>query len=98
MSTQDPREMSSPRPPSEEEVTGHASPDSQEARSLKQQHGNDESIRQVEAGNRRGAGSEGHAAAFEMWTDDELRKRAAELGLDSTGKSREELIAAVEHH
>ena len=99
MSTpQDPRAQSAARPPSQEEVTGHADPDKQDAASLKKQHGTDEVARMVEAGEAEGAGSEGHAAALDMWTDNELRERMTELGLDPAGKSREEMIAAVEHH
>ena len=97
MEAQDPREQSSPRPPSREEVTGHADPDAQDAKSLDNQHATDESIRQVEAGGGQGAGSEGHAAAFEMWTDEELKERAAELKLDVSGLSREQMIEKLEH-
>lgn len=95
---QDPREESSPRPPSETEVTGHDNPDSEDAASLKKQHANDQSVRRVEAGEDKGAGAEGHAAAFEMWTDEELHARAAELNLDVSGLSRAEIIQKIKHH
>ena len=73
--------------------------DEKAAESMREQHSNEQAIEAVTGdGGRPAAGSEGHAAAFEMWTEEELRNRAAELGLDVSGMSRDEMIAAIEHH
>lgn len=67
------------------------------ANSIRDQDGSERVVHEVERGTD-GAGAEGHAAAFEMWTDAELHARAAELGLDVAGLSRAEVIAAIEDH
>ena len=69
------------------------------ADSLRSQHSNEEAIAAVNANSHSGNNRvEGHAAAFEMWTDEELHTRAKEVGLDPSGLSREELIERLQEH
>lgn len=72
--------------------------DDKAVESLKDQHG-DQAAERVAAstgGSTRKIG--GHAAAFEMWTDEELHEKAAELGIEHEGVPREQLIDTLQGH
>ena len=73
--------------------------DNQAAHSMKAQHSNDEAIEAVTAGEDNSIDRvEGHAAAFEMWTDEDLHARAREVGIDAEGLSRTQLIEKLESY
>ena len=66
--------------------------------SLVDQHG-EEAAKAVVAGEDNSIDRvEGHAAAFEMWSDEDLRARAKEVGLDPDGLSRTALIEKLENY
>ena len=72
--------------------------DSAAAESMRAQHSGEEAIAAVTAGADKGSPRvEGHAAAFEMWTDEELHARAKEVGLKGHDEmSRDQLITELE--
>ena len=71
--------------------------DEMAAHTIRQQHGTERTVQAVTAGEDDSISRvEGHAASFETWTDDELRKRAHEVGVDWEDKSREQLIEELE--
>ena len=70
--------------------------DAAAADSMRAQHSNEEAIAAVTGTKGSGISRvEGHATAWEMMSEDDLNARAAEVGVDPSGLSRDELIAKL---